>query len=254
MPGGCDVSAVKRVLSAILATGLVFLVGIEAHAAYLSAAPAVAAPAATPTPAAPVVPAIESRLLNVPVYYQAYVLSCEEAALRMALAYEGIQATDAQILALIGIDWSAATYDSSGLRWGDPYTSFVGNPNGSEVYLTGYGTYYPNIARAAAALGGNVLQAGEGIAPADLYSAVLAGHPVVAWVTYQWVSAQRSDYVAFDGRTIPYAGPVEHAVTVVGVTSTTVYINDPDLGQYQVPKSVFEAAYATYNQMAVVLA
>ena len=230
----------KRALSAILATGLVLLVGTQAHAAYLSAAPAA--------------PAVESRLLDVPVYYQAYVLSCEEAALRMALAYEGIQASDAQILALMGIDWSAATYDSSGLRWGDPYTSFVGNPNGSEVYLTGYGTYYPNIARAAAALGGNVLQAGEEIAPADLYAAVLTGHPAVAWVTYQWVSAQRSDYVAFDGRTIPYAGPVEHAVTVVGVSSTTVYINDPDFGQYPVPKPVFEAAYATYNQMAVVLA
>jgi uncharacterized protein YvpB len=258
---GCDQSAVKRALSLLLATGLLLLVGMEAHAAYWSAAPATtaAATAATvATPATPVTPATpaasESRLLNVPVYYQAYVLSCEEAALRMALAYEGIQATDAQILALIGIDWSAATYDSSGLRWGDPYTSFVGNPNGSEVYLSGYGTYYPNIARAAAALGGNVLRAGEGIAPADLYTAVLAGHPVVAWVTYQWVSAQRSDYVAFDGRTIPYAGPVEHAVAVVGVTSTSVYINDPDFGQYQVSKAVFEAAYATYNQMAVVLA
>ena len=240
----------KRALAAILAGGLLLAAGIDAQAAYLSAAPAVATPAPTagPTPSP-----IESRLLAVPVYYQAYALSCEEAALRMALAYQGIQATDAQILALIGIDWSAATYDSSGLRWGNPYTAFVGNPGGSEVNLSGYGTYYPNIARAAAALGANVLQAGEGIVPTDVYSAVLAGHPVVAWVTYQWVGAQRSDYIAFDGRTIPYAGPVEHAVTVVGVTSTTVYVNDPDFGQYQVSKSVFEASYATYNQMAVVL-
>jgi hypothetical protein len=75
----------------------------------------------------------------------------------------------------------------------------------------------------------------------------------VAWVTYQWVTAQRTDYVAYDGRVIPYAGPVEHAVTVVGVSDTTVTINNPDSGVEVVSKATFEAAYATYNQMAVVL-
>ena len=92
---------------------------------------------------------LTSRQLAVPVYHQAYTLSCEEAALRMALAYEGIAVTDTQVLATIGVDWSAAYYDSSGLRWGDPYTAFVGNPSGSEVAMTGYGTYYPTIEHAA---------------------------------------------------------------------------------------------------------
>lgn len=220
------------------------------------AAVAAAAPTPTPVPAATAAPqaaAIETRQLNVPSYLQTYQLSCEESALRMALASEGIQTTDAQVLALIGVDGSGAYYDSSGLRWGDPYTSFVGDPNGSEVALTGYGTYYPTIARAATLLGGQVLRAGEGITPADVYAAILAGHPVVAWVTYQWVVPQRADYTATDGRLIPYAGPVEHAVTVVGVTPTEVYVNNPDSGPEVISKATFEAAYATYNQMAVVL-
>ena len=194
-----------------------------------------------------------SRTLAVPIYYQEYTLSCEESALRMALASEGINVTDAQVLQIIGADTTSAYVDSAGLHWGDPYTSFVGSPSGSQVTRTGYGTYYPTIAKAATALGGTVLAAGEGITPAAVYADVLGGHPVVAWVTYQWVSAQRSDYTAFDGKVIPYAGPVEHAVTVVGVTSTDVIINNPDFGREVISKSVFEASYSTYNNMAVVL-
>ena len=207
----------------------------------------------TSTASAATAAAITARSLAVPLYYQAYTLSCEEAALRMALASEGIPVTDAGVLAIIGSDLAAATWDSSGLRWGDPYKTFVGDVAGGETSLTGYGTYYPTIARAAAALGGTVLAAGEGISAQSVYQYILSGHPVVTWVTYQWVNAQRADYVAYDGRVIPYAGPVEHAVTVVGVTPTDVIVNDPDFGRTVISKTLFEASYATYNNMAVVL-
>jgi uncharacterized protein YvpB len=194
-----------------------------------------------------------SRLLQVPLYPQSRALSCEAASLRMALAFEGIFVSEDQVLAMIPTDLQPASYDSAGLRWGDPYTSFVGQVTGSQVDLSGYGTYYPTIAAAASSLGGTVLAAGEGIGPSSVYSAVLGGHPVIAWVTYQWAAASRSDYVAYDGRTIPYAGAVEHAVTVTGVTATDVYVNNPDTGAEVVPKAVFEASYATFNDMAVFL-
>ena len=224
-------------------------------AAATPAATTVVTPAATAASTVAAVPAaaVTSRVLAIAVRYQAYTLSCEESALRMALSSEGINVTDAQVLATIGTDLRVAYTDATGLRWGDPYTTFVGSPSGSETNLTGYGTYYPTIAKAAAVLGGNVLAAGEGISPATVYSDILSGHPVVAWVTYQWVTPARHDYTAFDGRVIPYAGPVEHAVTVVGVTPTTVYINNPDFGLQVISKSLFEATYATYNDMAVVL-
>jgi len=210
------------------------------------------APKPTPTIYAP--SAAGSRVLNVPWYHQAFELSCESASLRMALAYEGIATTDQAILDIVGADPSRATFVNGALRWGDPYVSFVGNVNGSEIALTGYGMYYPTVVKAATQLGGHVLAQGEGIPPSQVYEAVLAGHPVVTWVTYQWVIQRRQDYVAFDGRVIPYAGPGEHAVTVIGVDPTRVLINNPWSGPEWVNKALFERVYQTYNQMAVVLA
>ena len=206
-----------------------------------------------PTPAPTPPPVAGSRVIDVPWYRQAYGLSCEEASLRMALAHQGISTTDAAILDIIGTDERPAYSDGGVLRWGNPYTVFVGNPNGSEVALTGYGTYYPTLARAAAVLGGHVLRSGERISPTTLYGATLAGHPAVVWITYRWVAATHKDYVAFDGRRIPYAGPVEHAVTASGVSPAAILINDPLLGVSWIPRGTFERAYATYNQMAVIL-
>ena len=218
----------------------------------------------TPTPAPPTArppetlpptptPPPSGRVLAVPWYHQVYNLSCEEAALRMALAYAGIATTDDAVYRIVGNDPRPPTFDAAGMHWGNPYTTFVGNINGSEVALTGYGTYYPTIARAAGTLGGHVLRSGEGIPPGVVYQAILDGHPVVAWVTYHWVGAARRDYTAFDGQTIPYAGPVEHAVTVVGVSATQVLINNPSTGPEWIDRGTFEAAYAIYNRMAVIL-
>ena len=190
---------------------------------------------------------------NVPSFYQAYPLSCEASSLRMALAKEGIAASDQQILSLTPTDARAATFTGGSMQWGDPYASYVGDVSGSEAALTGYGTYYPTIAGVATRLGGRVLRAGEGVSPSELYAAIQAGHPAVAWVTYEWVAATRQDYVAFDGRRIPFAGPVEHAVTVVGVSPDSVFVNNPITGQEWVSRSAFEAAYGTYNDMAVIL-
>jgi uncharacterized protein YvpB len=212
------------------------------------------APQPTPTPTIFAASAAGSRVLNVPWYQQAFELSCESASLRMALAYEGIASSDQAILDIVGADLNRATFVNGALRWGDPYVAFVGNVNGSEIALTGYGMYYPTVVKAANQLGGHVLAQGEGITPQQVYEAVLAGHPVVTWVTYQWVILKRQDYVAFDGRVIPYAGPGEHAVTVVGVDSTRLLINNPWSGPEWVSKAVFERVYSTYNQMAVVLA
>jgi uncharacterized protein YvpB len=214
-------------------------------------------PKPTPTPTAPPLPSAPpgtgSRVLNVPWYHQVYVLSCESASLRMALGYEGIATTDRAVLDIIGADLRGPVFDSSGMHWGDPFATFVGNVNGSEVALTGYGTYYPTIAHAAMALGGHVLRSGQNILPAELYDAVINGHPAVVWVTYHWVRLARKDYVAFDGKTVTYAGPGEHAVTLVGVQPTLVLINNPATGVEWIDKTTFEAIYAIYDHMAVIL-
>ena len=53
---------------------------------------------------------------------------------------------------------------------------------------------------------------------------------------------------------MPYAGPGEHAVTVVGVQPTKVLINNPSTGVEWIDKRTFEAVYAIYDHMAVILA
>jgi uncharacterized protein YvpB len=184
------------------------------------------------------------------VYRQQYNLSCEESSLSMVLAFYGHPTTEKQVLDQIGID--SVHYWAGKPGGGDPYVSFVGDPNGSEVQQTGYGVYWPPINTAAGHFGATVARAGEGVAPSTIYSAVKAGHPAQVWVTFDLQPHARSDYQAYDGRTIPYAGPEEHAMVVTGIDGSGVRLNDPDRGQYWVTFARFEAAYAVYNQMAVV--
>jgi uncharacterized protein YvpB len=190
---------------------------------------------------------------NVPYDRQVRELSCEEAALQMALAHQGIAVTQDRILNDVGVDRRAAYYDPHGvLHWGDPYLDFVGNPDGSEVSLTGYGTFWSPIARVAQAYGANVVAAGERTSPQAVYDAVLGNHPVVAWVSFDWKYHPPGSWVAFDGRAVQYEGPVEHTVTVIGVNQSQVYVNNPWSGPQWVDRATFEAAYLTYDDMAVI--
>ena len=194
------------------------------------------------------------RYLNVPEYHQTHGLSCEAAALQMALAAVNISVSQDTILNESPIDLRGAYYDASGaFHWGDPYAAFVGNPDGSERGLTGYGEYYPPIVRVAQAHGASIQQSGEGIAPSTLYQAVLAGHPVIAWTSFDWAFHRVSHYVAFDGRTVQFGSPYEHAVTIAGVTGSYLLINNPWFGVQWISKSTFESSYATFNNMAVIL-
>lgn len=216
---------------------------------------AVAAPAATARARARTtlpVP-ISYRHLAVPEYRQQESDDCEAASLRMVLAYRGIRRSDAQLLATIGVDLKHPGFGRSGSTSGDPYRAFVGSPNGSEVGGSGYGVFYPRIAAAASADGAKVLLAQQSIAPDLLYLQVLAGHPAVVWIDYLYRALPTSWYRAYDGRLIPYEGPAEHAVAIVGVSETGVYINDPARGSYWVSKARFEAGYNTYHDMAVVI-
>ncbi len=194
------------------------------------------------------------RILAVPQYHQQHGLSCEASALRMTLGAFGINVAEDTLLSQIGADRRPPTWDSSGaFHWGDPYASFVGNVDGSELALTGYGVYYPPIARVAQADGAAVAQAGEGIAPSTIYRAVLAGHPVIAWISFDWIYHRVTHYVAFDGQTVQFGSPYEHAAVVRGVTNGFVLINNPWFGTQWISKSTFESSYATFNNMAVIM-
>jgi uncharacterized protein YvpB len=199
------------------------------------------------------------RVLPVKLDYQDHNLSCEAAALKMALAYEGIAIDELTLMKYMSVDLRSAKFDGGGrlVSWGDPAAAFVGNVDGHIQWYTGYGVYQAPVARAAIRAGAHVLGAGSGlygsgIAPSTIYTAVLDGHPVVAWISNTYHVVPLSPYVAFDGATVWYT-LTEHAVTVVGVRPGFVLINDPWFGQAWHTKAQFESAYRTFSHMAVII-
>ena len=199
------------------------------------------------------------RVLDIPWHHQEHNLTCEAAALRMALSFYRVTIGEMALLNAMTVDSRPAVFDSSGrLRsWGDPAAGFVGNPDGRIERYTGYGVYFQPVARAAEAEGVTVLEAGSGlygspVSTAELYQAVLAGHPAVAWISNTYHQVPLAWYVAYDGARVGYT-LTEHAVTVVGVRTDSVLIDDPWFGRAWHPRSQFESAYATFGEMAVVL-
>jgi uncharacterized protein YvpB len=273
--------AFARAVAAHRSVVLTLMVAVAAAVGLGAAAATAATPARTPAPGKPPVPAppqmapplagVPSTTIAVPEYHQQHQLSCEESSLSMVLSFYGHppastspsdqRAREDQILSYIGIDrthwWAGPGSTETPAQQavaGDPYVSFVGNPDGSEVIgaWSGYGTYYPNIVRAARQFGAPVARAGTGIAPQSLYDVVRAGHPVEVWVSFDLQAHGADHYTAFDGRSVLYHGPWEHTVVLSGIDATGVRINDPDRTQYWITFAQFETAYAQYRQMAVV--
>ena len=207
---------------------------------------------------APSSPPVE-RVLAVPWRHQAHNLTCEAAALNMALEYYGIRTDEMSLIGYMTRDPRPAQFDGHGklVTWGDPANGFVGNPDGRIERYTGYGVYYQPVAMAAMLAGADVLQANSGlygqrVEATDVYSAVLEGHPVVAWISNTYHQVPLEHYVAYDGSTVGYT-LTEHAVTVIGVKLDAVLINDPWFGQAWHAKAQFESAYLTFDDMAAVV-
>jgi uncharacterized protein YvpB len=185
--------------------------------------------------------------------YQDHPLSCEEASTSMALTHQGIHLSQDQILAEIGADLRPMYVDGAGrVRWGNPYETFVGSVNGNESNYTGFGAYWPPLVRVAQRHGARLIAYGR-MSAATIYARVIAGHPVVAFATWDWQWHPRRDYLSFDGQWIPWIGPVyaSHVYVVVGVSPGRVLVNDPIRGQYWISKASFEAGYSDFGEAIV---
>lgn len=192
--------------------------------------------------------------IPVPIYRQAMTLDCETSALRMGLAAFGHYYSDSALFAYEGPDTRAPVMgpNHTVVQWGDPYTNFVGNVWGSDYTPTGYGVYYPVIVSIARSHGMPNAYGGEGFAPATVYGALSAGHPVEIWIETNWARPWVGTWTAWDGRKVRYSY-VEHAVILSGVSATQVRVNDPLHGtQYWISKYQFETVWRDFNNMAVI--
>ena len=195
--------------------------------------------------------------LDVPYFYQQHKNSCEAAALRMALAYYNINATDLDIVQKFGYD--PKMKDVANNVWDDPQLMFVGDVDGTDRNQ-GYGVYGQPVLKAAKSFGRNGTYE-TNITPSFLAKSIRNGHPVVLWgyttltePSYLWNSPQGQVVKAFKG---------EHARVVVGVRGTIdnplgFYVSDPltgDVAKYWSTESLISNAYGVpdvTNQAVVV--
>lgn len=188
--------------------------------------------------------------LTVPFHHQEYSLSCEIAALKMALDYYGVNASETELIAQLKFD--PTPKNAAQNTWGDPQVGFVGRIDG-KMPLTGYGVYEDPIVAVA-----NNYRAAEKLASStlpDLISAVSNGHPVVVWGSINagydisWQTPSRKKIKAVTG---------EHARVFtgwVGATSSPSHLLlvDPVYGQIQLSQTAFLKDWALLDNKAVVV-
>jgi len=186
--------------------------------------------------------------LAVPAYLQQYSLSCEIAALRMALAFKGVSLSEDTILGQVGIDNTPHV----GNVWGNPNNAFVGNVNGRQM-ADGYGVYWGPIAKAAK--NHRSAQDFQGWDITQLTHEISSGNPVVIWVYAG--GGYPTTWTTPDGQTI-FAYRDEHAVTAVGYVGpannpSQMIINDPLHGQVYWERAYFDKKWASFGRAGVVV-
>jgi uncharacterized protein YvpB len=165
--------------------------------------------------------------LPVPNYKQDFALSCEMSALRMVLAFRGVQASDLAILQAVG--YSPRNRDRSNNSWDDPNLMFVGSVNGRQNE-TGYGVYAGPIVKAAGAYG-RPASASYGVGAGFIAQNIHSGNPVIVW---GWNKKNLPDsWNSPSGPVQAWVG--EHARVVTGVVGRPespvgFYVNDPATG------------------------
>lgn len=227
-------------------------------------------PTPSPTPTATPAPTIAATpngtvTIAMPVFKQSLGLDCETAALQMALAGTGRNYTQDQLIAMQPaadnrppVMGPVVNWHKTVKQWGNPYKQFVGDINGADWIPTGYGVYYPPLLSLVQSHGLPNAVGGEGAAngwtASKIYAAVAAGHPVVAWVETGWMSAYVGTWTAWDGTPIRYS-LIEHAIAISGVSPTQIRVNDPwrSGSQYWYSKAAFEASWADFDNMAIIL-
>jgi uncharacterized protein YvpB len=154
---------------------------------------------------------------------------CEATALSMLLASAGVRASQLELqerLPRSGPLDPEPVAGSALFRWGDPERGFVGRPAGGGTE-GGFGVYEPPVRALASRYGVHLLDL-HGRSFAALRSAVLAGHPVLAWVGL--APGPYLSWLTPSGRKIT-VNLNEHAILLVGGGKGYLLVNNPLTGR-----------------------
>lgn len=192
----------------------------------------------------------EEKIVLIPVAWdrQDRALSCEAAALKMALSAKGVFVSEDDIMSYVGYDLTPRT----GGGWGDPDQAFVGDIHGAQN-TTGYGVHWAPIARAASVW--RTARAVSGMSLQDAARELEAGNPIVIWgVTGRayydpWVTPSGKKVEAWKG---------EHARTLIGFRGsvenpTSFIINDPLSGRVTWSAAKLRSDWGKFSNSGVIV-
>ena len=178
----------------------------------------------------------ESTSLGVPLYRQSHTLSCEATAASMVAAFFGVSLSEEEAIAALP-------------RHENPNLGFRGDIDGPPGGLDDYGVHAAPIQKLLIEHG---LQADEIEGGLEgIRSALEAGHPVIAWVTYQLWENSPVNLELASGVTIKMV-PYEHTVVVEGYTNEGLWALDPYAGERRLLLwADFERSWGYLDQMAL---
>jgi uncharacterized protein YvpB len=154
---------------------------------------------------------------------------CEATALSMVLAAAGVRVGQLELQARLPRSGPLDPEPVAGstlFRWGDPERGFVGRPGGGGPE-GGFGVYEPPIHALAARYGVHLVDL-HGRSLGAIRAAVLAGHPVLAWVGL--APGPYLTWLTPSGHEIT-VNLNEHAVVLVGAGKGDVLVNNPLTGR-----------------------
>jgi uncharacterized protein YvpB len=196
----------------------------------------------------PIEPAVH---LAVPYHHQERTLSCEVAALKMALNYRGIEVTENELIEQLPIADPGPR--RAGNIWGDPNVGFVGNIDGTMPNI-GYGVYEQPIYDLASKYRNAKIITDATLK--DLIAELTDGNPIVVWGVKLGTNKDIS-WKTPEGKQID-AYLDEHARTLIGYTGTSadpklMILLDPVYGEIRLSIEKFIKDWAVLDNKAVVV-
>lgn len=176
---------------------------------------------------------------------------CEATSLSMLLTGAGVRVSQLRLQAQLPISGPLDPERLPGStlsRWGDPERGFVGRADGGGPG-GGFGVYEPPIRRLAARHGVQLVDL-HGKNLAAVRTAVLAGHPVLAWVGL--AAGPYASWLTPSGReiTVNYG---EHAVVLVGANAGGFQVNNPLSGREFWSNALFSYRWSLLGHRALAL-
>ena len=185
----------------------------------------------------------------IPFYPQEHALTCEAAALRMALNYYGTGVTEEELLDKLRFDTKGPK--TPDYIWGDPDKGFVGDIDGSIFKGTGFGVYDEPIRDLALEYRPSMIM--EKADLSEVLKEVKNGHPVIVWGL---LSRRRPIlWRTVEGKVI-VAHPGEHARVITGfygdvLNPSKIILMDPIYGKIRMSKEKFLSDWSVMENRTV---